>query len=176
MMKFAKTTGALTVLGWVTLLNAQPSPPPPPQLGVETMTVRAAEVKTQVDVDYRHVLHLQSVARRGKDVIRLTCVNDKMVTLKAQSNLFDTADQRLQHALAGSTEDRFAAYADVTEIGTRIHNIRSEADRCAGEAELENTETGNSFEPPPIVDDPTNTNPFDQGGGVEPPGYASPWR
>lgn len=169
-------------------LYAQPaSPPPAPTdpaapveapkkaLTAEEMKSRGVELVAQVRADGQHVQYLQGVARREKDVIKLSCVNDKFVRLKAESNVFDNAYASLLVSLdSGDREGKFTA---VTNAAVSARKAREEADACVGAVEI-GEQPRSSFTAPDIVDDPTVDLPFDDNYGgvmVEPPGYASPF-
>jgi hypothetical protein len=175
---------ALLVAG---TLNAQPAAPaadpaPAPAaptsptnrlLSTEEMKLSVTTLQTQVRTDNQHVQHLQAVVRKEKDVIKLSCVNDKYVKLKAEANLFDKAVSDLLGVI--DRDDRHTAYTSTTQAADRVHKAREEADACVGEKDMTG-ESGNSFTPPDIVDDPTTDLPFDDFGTVvEPPVYASPY-
>jgi hypothetical protein len=144
------------------------------RLSVGDMSLRSATIEAQIKDDYRHVLHQQSVARRAKDVIKLNCINDKLVQLKAQMNIFDGIKSTLIGALSSNNDERFALFGEVTLAGENIKRLRQEADVCAGEPELYKQENRPSWTHPQVPDDPTSGDPFTQ--GIEPPGYASPFR
>ena len=181
--------GALVVvLALVTgQLYAQPADPTPAPAAGEPaqksvagmsaadMQASATTLETNVRVDIQHVTGLQARARSEKDVIKLSCINDKMIKLKAEANLFDQAKIQLLGSL--DRDERFTAYPNLTQAADRVHKQREEADACVGRPELE-TDSGNSFTAPDIPDDPTAGLPFDDitvGGTMEPPGYASPY-
>jgi hypothetical protein len=140
-------------------------------LSLLDMLGRSHDLETQVQGDLRHVRHLQEIARKNKDVIKLTCVNDKFLAIKAQANIFDDTHRELEGANAQSTE-RFNIFALVTQAAENVRKLRIEADACVGEREI-GTETFNGVTHPPFPDDPTVGHPFDE--GIEPPGYASPF-
>src|SRR5262245_29532380 len=104
MRAISKYLPGLLVLGMASVLRAQaPAPAPTPvpdpnpgaadnlearrqaasQLSVADMQNKSAAMMAQMPEDYRHVLHLKEVAKKGKDVVKLTCVNDKLIQLKA---------------------------------------------------------------------------------------------
>lgn len=163
-------------------LYAQPTSAPPAsanpvpagkQLSEIEMTQRGVDLQTQTREDLEHVQQLQALARKDKDVIKYACVNDKLIKLKAEANIFDIAHADLTASL--STDARFTTYSAVTSAADRVHKVREEADGCAGEPELNSGDTGNSFNPPEIVDDPTKANPLGDSSSIEPPSYASPY-
>jgi hypothetical protein len=142
------------------------------KLSLTEMLTHSGDLDLQVKADLRHVHHLQEVARKQKDVIKLNCVNDKLVELKAQANLFDKFHHELETMLTVDSPDRLTVYAGTLEGADSVHKARVGADSCAGEPELAR-ESANGFEHPPFADDPTQGNPFQN--PVEPPGYASPY-
>ena len=112
---------------------------------------------------------MQAVARREKDIIKLNCVNDKLVQVKPQMNIADAAAAELGSSRDG---DRMMAYESVSQASENIRRLREEADQCIGEPVTTGGESSNSFTGPGATDDPTKGfghNP------VEPPGYASPF-
>lgn len=154
---------------WVTLLlcvgGAAVAQPETPKL-TNVADVKALEV--QVRDDLRHVMHLRERSRQEKDVIKLNCVNDKLVQIKALTKVFD--NQRA--AFESSLEDSKTTPA--VETADSIRHLRGEADGCVGESEI-SKDSLNDFEGPTFPDDPTKGDPFEPGNGLEPPGYASPY-
>jgi hypothetical protein len=172
------TTGlaGLASLVFVGQLYAQPAPANQRVLSDDEMSRRAPELAEQVRVDLKHVQNLQTAVRNEKDVIKLSCVNDKFVALKAGTNVFDS---RLADFTAANKGNRTAAYQLVVDQAGKTHKVRQEADECIGNVEL-GDQANSEFTSPDIVDDPTNGLPFDDfnGGGssiIEPPAYASPF-
>jgi hypothetical protein len=148
------------------------------KLSLPEMVARAEAIEVQIKDDMRHVLHLQAKARQAKDVIKLNCINDKLVQLKAQVNIFDSAHASLKAGLDGSSaaDDQQATFAEATETGGAIKTLRAEADICVGEPELFKQESSAEVKRPEIPDDPGAGDPFDPAGGpFEPPAYASPF-
>lgn len=189
-MKGLKKILVGAVLVVTTQLYAQPADPTTPpadgtapaplapglsaKLSPTEMSTRATELEAIVRADDRHVLHLQALARKDKDVIKLTCVNDKYVRLKAESNVFDAQKRDLLSSL--ERDSRVVSFDAMSVAADGVHKAREEAERCMGEPELGDSESKNSFTPPDITDDPTKGTSFDVPGGTfEPPAYASPY-
>lgn len=124
--------------------------------------------RTQVQLDLRHVLFLQTQARKEKDVIKLNCVNDKLVQLKPQANI---VDQYVANLEVATDESRATLLAEFNVAVEGVRKIREEADRCIGEGVL-SSESENGWTGPDVPDNPF-TDPFSP--PVEPPGYASPF-
>lgn len=159
-------------------LYAQPQAPSPaaeevdapkPVLSPEEMTLHAQEQKDELRVAIQGIQALRTRARKEQDVIKLTCVNDKFVKLKAQANIFDQAHRDLLAVI--DTDERVEAFERLTKIASEIRAIREEATVCIGEQQLGESESG--YTAPTIVDDPTLGLPFDI--QVEAPAYASPF-
>ena len=125
---------------------------------------RAATIHDRIFADMQHVQHLQQMARRQKDVIKLNCVNDKLVQLKPQMNIADNAQISIDI-------DATTSLSMMVQAGEAIRRLREEADQCIGEPILGN-DSSNSFTNPGGFD-PTTLNPW--GNGIEPPAYASPF-
>ena len=177
MRKLAKTLPILCLLGSVAGLRADTTPPPPaPVLSPADMTKKAAELKTKIESDYQHVLFIKEQAKKQKDVIKLSCVNDKLVQVKAQMNIADQANDQLTASLSAGSDDRNAQFAILSTTANAIHVLREGAAACIGEPELYKQEAGGSFVAPEVPDDPTFTPEGNPTVPPEPPGYASPFR
>jgi hypothetical protein len=124
-------------------------------LSLADMQTRVHQLHDQTRADARHIQHLQQVARKEKDIIKLNCVNDKLVQVKPQMNIADAAEAELE----GSKDtDRMTIFETVSQATENVRRLREEADQCIGE--------------PLAPDDPTKG--F-AGNEIEPPGYASPY-
>lgn len=144
------------------------------QMSSAEMKERGTALSAQVRVDGQRVQHLQTVARQQKDIIKLSCVNDKFVKLKAETNIFDSA--HVEFTAVSDTNERFGVFARVEKAAEATHKVREEAEACVGEGEIVPGESENTVTAPEIPDDPTTGMPFgDIDVGVEPPGYASPY-
>jgi hypothetical protein len=138
-------------------------------LSAEEMNQLAQSMRGQVRKDIQRVQYLQEIARKEKDVIKLGCVNDKFIALKAEANIFDAAHTELIGRLGG--DDRVSAYEATSKAAIAVHKAREEADACIGNKEM--STDSSDFRAPVLLDDPTTGMPFDI--PVEPPGFASPF-
>ncbi|CAN5915264.1 hypothetical protein BH11MYX3_BH11MYX3_41200 [soil metagenome] len=139
------------------------------------MTAQNVVIEGQLKGDLQYMEHLRTVVRRDKDVIKLNCVNDKYVQLKAQVNLFDMA--RDQFNGASGTEATARVHFDtIIKISADASQLKNEAAGCVGVPELYKQESGVEVQHPDFPDDPTTAQPFDDVVvDVDPPGYASPF-
>lgn len=148
----------------------------PTKATVAEMSVGLGSLDAQVKDDARHVLHLQALARKQKDVIKLNCINDRLVQLKAQERIFDSAHVELVPLLdtrnPPNEANRIAMFTEVSVGAANVKKLRIEADTCIGEPEIAG-ETANGFTGPTLTDDPMKGDVF--GAPVEAPAYASPY-
>ena len=141
-------------------------------------SARAAAFELQITEDAHKMNQLRDIARKEKDVVKLTCVNDRLVELKAQQNIYDQA--KLQFAAqtsAGNTDAARPPFDELSSTAEQIKLLRAAAETCIGVPELYKQESDVSVTHPDFPDDPTTTDPFDDPvfEQVEPPGYASPF-
>lgn len=148
------------------------------RLSVQEMRDRSAALQVTAQQDYRHLVYLQTQARKQKDIIKLNCINDKLVQFKAQMNILDGMQLRLTAALERDGEERHTVFAEIQASGKTLNKIKGEADLCAG-AELIGPESVTAVDRPEFPDDPTTWDPtWDPTVAtpdLEPPGYASPF-
>lgn len=131
------------------------------------------EMKTMLE----RVLSIQQVARKQKDVIRLNCVNDRLLQVKKLLNIAEAARNDLVEAIASETPtEQHHQFSKVTISHEKVTVLRDEAEACVGEELIFLGPTEVVVDRPPIVDDPTRSDPFDLGDdGIERPGFASPF-
>jgi hypothetical protein len=178
-MKSLRKYAILAALFGAAVVQAQTAPAPT-ALSASEMRLRIEELNKQVDEDHKHVLHLQAVARKEKDVIKLTCINDKLVQVKAQMNLYDTGKLQLEGQIDNTDDAPRATFAEIDKAAQDIKKLRGEADGCAGALEMYKQESRSDVERPDL-DDPTDDGPFhnpEQVGEpeVDVPGYATPYK
>ena len=172
MKTFTRSIALLTALCGGAVLHADTPAPAPRVLSASEMATRAVTLRAQILEDSQKVLSLKEQARKLKDVIKLDCVNDKQIQVKAEMNLADMANDQLQGALQKSSEERQAAFAQLVGASDAIRRLREEAGACISDMELFKQEQGGTSESPDIIDDPTQPSPFG-GGELEPPSSAS---
>jgi hypothetical protein len=133
------------------------------------------------DMEKMHarVLELQAAARKAKDVIKLNCVNEKLLAVKQLLNIGDAAQTDLTEAISGG--DRAGAvhqYSQVKLAHERTTAERDDAEGCIGEELVFIGPTKIDVTGPSIPDDPTK-DPHDPFSGVsvdiERPVYATPF-
>jgi hypothetical protein len=165
-------TFAVAISGSLLYADTEPAPAPKP-LSADEIMKKSSELQLQMDQDLVHVGRLQAKVRKDKDVIKLNCVNDKMVQMKAMLNLADGNRAQIGDALTLSNGRAPELFISYSKSASDIKKLREDADVCVG---VGPDYVGNSklnVSNPAMPDDPTATNPFD--APMEAPAYASPY-
>jgi hypothetical protein len=120
-------------------------------------------------------IQLQNTARRQKDVIKLNCINDKLLQIKQLLNIAEQSRTNMVEAIAQNDEGgSYHQYSQVTIAHEKVSGLLSEAEGCIGEEIVFVGETKVTVDEPELPDDdPTDISP--EPVDVEPPGYASPF-
>ncbi|MFN0247179.1 MAG: hypothetical protein ACKV2T_09725 [Kofleriaceae bacterium] len=148
-------------------------------LSAAEMKVEASRMQEQLDTAYQNVVRLRDGVRGQKDIIKLNCINDRIVQIKAQLNIADAARTSLFSSLDRNSDERHAHFQSLSEAADGVRKLKEEANGCAGAPEIVKQEGGVEVSHPYIPDDPTIVDPFDpqtwDPNEIEPPGYASPF-
>jgi len=182
---------ALTVFGLLVLsggiLEAQPAPQDAADDGADVtvplekeanltlpeMNAGARELVTRMQQGLERIVELRKTARKQKDVIKLNCVNDKLLQIKQLLNIAEGAVTNLVEATAQEdVEGGLHEYGKVVIADQQAGVLVSEAENCIGEELVFLGPTEVVADEPANPDDPTaDTSDFP----IEPPGYASPF-
>jgi hypothetical protein len=143
------------------------------QLSPAEMTIAADDLMTGMQGMLRHVQQLREKAAKEKDIIKLNCVNDKLMPMKAQVNLAEASRRQLDDMInAGDDKGRYASYSDLIASNDKVKDLRDEADACVGESLTYVGKTEVSVTGP---DNPLIPGEDGFGQGIEPPTYRSPF-
>ncbi len=159
------TVGALLTGGIVLAQDAGPVPAKPDvevpaatraEISANDMVKQVTEYRSKMEEMLKHIVQLQDQAKRQKDVIKLNCVNDKELQLKAVLNIADEANTNLVTAIArGDEADRYHQFGRITLAYQEAQRIAAEAEQCVGEDLTYLGKTTVSVEEPRIPEDPT---------------------
>ena len=177
----------LSFVGGFVLAQDAPPPKPPAEGEVDVpmrtravispaeMTNQAADYQHKMQEILRRIVQLQEVARKNKDVIKLNCVNDKLLQVKQLMNIADQAITNMQEAIArNDDEGRYHEFGRVTIAHQQVSVLGTEAENCIGEDLSFLGPTEVTVESPEEPEDPTQ--PADpEIPEVEPPPMASPF-
>lgn len=137
---------------------------------------RATQYLTEINTIKRRVRQLASRAREQKDLIKLNCLNDKLLQIRGSQRLAEQSDGQLTDAIRrGDDEGRHHEFSKLTIIYQKVTVLGQEAEACVGDEISYVGETQVTVEIDPTVEgqgDPTEVPP-DPLPAVRPP-IASP--
>ena len=105
-----------------------------PTLSTSEMTTQVTDYKKRMEEVAKRIQLLIEEARKQKDIIRINCLTDKLVQVKANQNIADRSGQAM--ADAGARNDRDGAFHEFTRITIVNQNVQvlgGEAEACVGE-------------------------------------------
>ncbi len=125
-------------------------------ISVTDMVKQTQEYIAAMNEGLKRMVQLQELARRGQDVIKLNCVNDKLVQEKQLLNIADIANNNMQEAIARGDEDtRYHEFGRITIAADQAHALATEAENCIGQDLTFLGPTTVLVEEPNIPEDPT---------------------
>jgi hypothetical protein len=98
------------------------------------MTDGATEYRGRIDAVAARIQQLLKDARQAKDIIRINCLMDKMVQVRASSENANKSFSVMQEAL--SRTDQGAAlheFTRITIVNQNVQVLSGEAEACVGE-------------------------------------------
>ncbi len=82
----------------------------------------------------RRVVQLQGIVRKQKDVIKLNCVNNKLLQIKQLLNIGESNKTNLDEAIARDDESgRYDFYSNITIANDQVQALGAEAEQCVGQ-------------------------------------------
>jgi hypothetical protein len=101
---------------------------------IPAMTQQTTDYIAKMNDTLKRLVQLQEIARRQKDVIKLNCVNDKLLQHKQLLNIADQAQTNMQEAIARGDEDaRYHEFGRVTIAYQQSQALSTDAENCIGE-------------------------------------------
>jgi len=148
---------------------AQESAPPGASGGLKIESVEqvpdkkklseATQVLSRLQGILKDVLKSLEEARREKDVLKLSCVNEKLTQIKGLLRVAEQSDIALQEAVAKADEESAQhEHAKITIARQRAEQLRSDAEQCIGQLAYVDERTVVTVEVPEDLPD-VSTNP-----------------
>jgi hypothetical protein len=177
-MRNHTTLAALLMLGALGIgtLFAQPASNPP---DLDPAQAEGERLVNDMAGIHTEMLRLQAAAHEAKDVVKLNCVNEKLIAVKALINIGE--DQRDELAGATSSGDQSAQSILVRLQGTHGEVVaeRDAARACVHENVGTMGQAVVTVQRPVVPDDPTDDrgpfNPTTASFDIERPAFATPW-
>lgn len=132
------------------------------QISPQQMIDAAAGHLKQMKEMLKRVLELQEIAKRQKDIVRLNCVNDKLLQIRQLVSIAEEANTNLGIAIArGDEEGRYSEFVRMSVARDQAAVLTAEAEQCIGEGDLTylgptevNVEGGDEPDDPTQPDEP----------------------
>ena len=147
MRRILKAGAVLFVLGG-TVFARQTQPAPAPaqaqpdvditfkqvaNLTPQEMLDQGQDDMKQMQKGLQRVVELQELARKQNDIIKLNCVNDKLVQIKAAINIAEKSLTDLHEAIARNDDGaRQHAFTKMTITNQKVQVLVTEAENCIG--------------------------------------------
>jgi hypothetical protein len=104
------------------------------QLSPEEQVAEATRLEERGTNISRRVLSMLDEARRERDIIRVTCLNDKLTQVNARLRQLQSRKENLQEAVnIGDGERRNHEFTVITVIGQSFRTLEQEANACIGQ-------------------------------------------
>lgn len=105
-----------------------------PMLTTQEMISQAREYQQGMGQVLKRIQVLQETARKQKDIIKLNCVQDKLVQARVNVGIADQALTSLQENVARADEGgRTHEFTRLTIINQKVTVLGAEAENCVGE-------------------------------------------
>jgi hypothetical protein len=105
-----------------------------PTLTPQDMLNNAAEYQKRIGEVLTRIQNLVETARKQKDIIRFNCLADKLVQVRANTNVSEKAISALQEAIGRQDDSTaFHEYTRMTIVNQNVQVLANEAEACVGE-------------------------------------------
>ena len=104
------------------------------EMSSQQMITNAEGILVKMRDVLKRVVQLQGIARKQKDVIKLNCVNDKLLQVKQLVNIGESNKTNLDEAIALDDESgRYDFYSNITIANDQVQTLGAEAEQCIGQ-------------------------------------------
>ncbi|HJL16250.1 MAG TPA: hypothetical protein RMH99_11375 [Sandaracinaceae bacterium LLY-WYZ-13_1] len=104
------------------------------QLSPEEQLAEATRIEERGTQISRRVLAMLDEARRERDIIRVTCLNDKLTQINAHRRTLESRAENLEDAInTGDESRRNHEFTVITVIGQHFRTLEQEASSCIGQ-------------------------------------------
>jgi hypothetical protein len=104
------------------------------EMSSQQMITNAEGILVKMRDVLKRVVQLQGIARKQKDVIKLNCVNDKLLQVKQLVNIGESNKTNLEEAVARDDESgRYDFYSNITIANDQVQTLGAEAEQCIGQ-------------------------------------------
>lgn len=127
-------------------------------LGPEEQLAEAQRTQTRGTQISRRIQTMLDEARRERDIIRVTCLNDKLTQVNANLRTLEERIESLQSAVQSQDPSRRNhEFTVITVLGQKFNVLEQEANQCLGQDLFETgaTRVETDIDPESPTEDPT---------------------
>jgi len=140
------------------------------------MVAQSKDFMDKMQKTLQRVVQLQEVARKQKDIIKLNCVNDKLVQIKGNMNVAESATTLMHEAIARNDEgQRQHEFTRISLVNQKVQVLGTEAENCIGEDLTYVGQTEVKVEVDPTIPEADPTREIHPEPVIERPPVASPF-
>lgn len=104
------------------------------QLSAQEQAAEAQATEERGTNISRRVMAMLDEARRARDIIRVTCLNDKLTQINAHLRTLQNRRENLQEAVdTGDESRRNHEFTVITVLGQHFRTLEQEANACIGQ-------------------------------------------
>ncbi len=108
------------------------------ELSPQDELAEARRIEQRGQTISRRIQSMLDQARRDKDIVRLTCLNDKLTQINTNLRTLSDRIGRLQSAIeAGDTDRRDHEFTVISVLDQKLRNLEQEANQCIGQDAFE---------------------------------------
>ena len=108
----------------------------PASVGVGEMESSADSMLGKMRSTRKYVQNLLDAARKEKDIIKITCLNDKLTQINVSIRTFEDRMVSLRTSMkTGDSEAINHEYSILSVLNQKVDGLRLEAEACIGETE-----------------------------------------
>lgn len=123
----------------IPIAYSQAGPPAQPEdatkLSPAQASANAKRYITEMEASLKQVTGLQEAARKEKDLVRLDCINEKIIEFRKLMEIVEPASKGLEQAIKdNNSSERIHEYTKISISHERALQLTREAETCNGEA------------------------------------------
>ena len=148
-------------------------------LGTTEQRAEVERIQERGTNSSRRVMTMLDEARRERDIIRVTCLNDKLTQINAHLRTLESRKRNLEEAIATSDDGRRNhEFTVITVLGQHFSTLEQEANQCLGQDIFETgtTRVVTDIDPATPDEDPSQLTDIpgpDEVPFIPPPGSGS---
>lgn len=147
------------------------------QISVSEKTRLAQVYLANMDVVVKEVTKMLEDAEKGKDDVRVACLEKKLTTMKIMQQISqDSFKNMTESATSGKDAMVDTAFRQVSVMHAKILQYRAEADACVGDKSRQAGTTAVQLVESGLLGEESTVEPMTDEAGIDQPPPASPYQ